>query len=90
MNIVNAHAQTIVAGITGATTVQVRNMTKYPANDSLSSVLSIASGATIATGGAIDAAKDDVSAGDLFKVYVTGQSSTKPYGLIVILEFQLP
>jgi hypothetical protein len=90
MDLINAKAFTITAGVTGATTVQVRNMTKYPANDSLTSAMSIASLANVSTGGAVDGSYDDVSTDNIIKIYVTGQSSTKPYGLFVILEFQLP
>jgi hypothetical protein len=90
MNLITATAFTIVAGVTGATTIQVRNITKYPANDALSTAMSIASGATVSTGGAIDAARDDVSTNDMLKAYVTAQSTTKPYGLVIVLQFQAP
>jgi hypothetical protein len=90
MNLIAVKAFVTTAGVTGATTIQVRNMTKYPANDSLTAAMSIASLATKSTGGTIDATHDDVSTDDMLKVYVTGQSTTKPYGLYVILEFQAP
>jgi hypothetical protein len=90
MNLILARAFVTTAGVTNPTTIQVRNMTKYPANDSLTAAMSIASGATKSTGGTIDGTKDDVSTDDMIKVYVTAQSTTKPYGLYVILEFQAP
>lgn len=90
MNIVRATAMVITAGTTNATTIQIRNLTKYASNDALSTAISIASGATTATAGTVDASYDDVSTDDKIKLYVTGQSTTKPKGLYVILEFQLP
>ena len=90
MNLITAAAFVITAGVTGATTIQVRNTTKYAGNDSLSSAISIASGATTSTGGTVSGSYDDVSINDLLKIYVTAQSITKPLGLYVVLEFQLP
>lgn len=78
------------AGVTNATTIQVRNMTKYPSNDALSSPISIASGAKVGTPGTVNTSYDDVSTDDELKIYVTAQSTTKPKGLKVILEFKLP
>jgi hypothetical protein len=89
-NLIDATAFVITPGVTGATTVQVINRTKYPANAALSAPMSIASGASVSTGGTVSTSYDDVSTNDLLEVYVTGQSSTKPYGLYVILEFQKP
>lgn len=90
MNLVRAQAYVDTAGTTNATTVQVRNMTKYASNDALSGAISIASGGTKGTVGTINTSYDDVSTDDLIKVYVTGQSTTKPKGLRVQLEFQTP
>jgi len=90
MNLVRAIAFVGTAGTTNATTVQVRNMTKYASNDALSGAISIASGDTVATAGTVNTSYDDVATNDLIKVYVTGQSTTKPKGLWVVLEFQLP
>jgi hypothetical protein len=89
-NLTRAQAMVLIAGATGATTVQVRNITKYPSGDSLSSAVSIAPLETIGTPGTINTARDDVSTDDKIKLYVTGYSTTKPFGLIVILEFTLP
>ena len=82
-----ATAMVLTAGSTGATTIQIRNLTKYPSNDSLSSAISIASGGTIATAGTVNTNYDDVSTNDKIKVYVTGYSVTRPYGLWVVLEY---
>ncbi len=90
MILVRAQAYVDTAGTTNATTVQVRNMTKYASNDALSGAISIASGGTVGTVGTIDASYDDVATDDLIKVYVTGQSTTKPKGLRVLCEYQLP
>jgi hypothetical protein len=90
MDLVRVKAFTITAGVTNPTTVQVRNMTAYPGNDALDTPMSIASGAVLSTGGVIDTDYDDVSTDDLLKVYVTGNSTTKPKGLYVILEFATP
>lgn len=90
MNLVRATAYVETAGTTNATTVQVRNMTKYSSNDALSTAISIASGGTSATAGTVNTSYDDVSTNDKIKVYVTGASTTKPKGLYVVLEYQLP
>ena len=90
MNLVRATANVTTAGTTNATTIQVRNMTKYSGNDALSTAISIASGATTATAGTVNTSYDDVSTEDILKIYVTGQSTTKPKGLYVVLEYRLP
>jgi len=90
MNLLRATAMVDTAGTTNATTIQVRNLTKYASNDALSSAISIASAGTIATAGTVDASYDDVATDDKIKIYVTAQSTTKPKGLWAILEFQLP
>lgn len=90
MNLVRATAFVATAGTTGATTVQVRNLTKYASNDALSTAISIASGGTTATAGTVNTSYDDVSTNDRIKVYVTANSTTKPLGLWAVLEFQLP
>ena len=82
-----AIAMVHTSGTTNPTTVQVRNLTKYPSNDCLSTAISIASGATIGTAGTVNTTYDDVSTNDKIKVYVTGYSSTRPYGLWVVLEY---
>jgi hypothetical protein len=90
MNLVRATAFVDTAGTTNATTIQVRNLTKYASNDALSSAISIASGATSATAGSVNTSYDDVSTDDKIKIYVTGYSTTRAKGLWVVLEFQLP
>lgn len=90
MNLTRAIAYVTTAGTTNATTVQIRNMTKYASNDALSAAISIAGGGTVGTAGTVNASYDDVSTNDLIKIYVTGQSTTKPKGLRVVLEYQLP
>ena len=85
-----AQAYVETAGITNATTLQIRNLTKYPSYYCLSTAISIASGARVGTPGTINAAYDDVSTDDEIKIYVTGQSSTKPKGLLIELEYGLP
>jgi len=89
-NLIRATAIVSTAGETGATTIQVRNLTKYPSNDALSSAISIASGDTVATAGTVNTSYDDVATDDKLKIYVTAQSTTKPKGLYVVLEFQKP
>lgn len=90
MNLIRAQAYVDTPGTTNATTVQVRNMTKYASNDALSGAISIASGDSVGTAGTVDTDYDDVATDDLIKVYVTGQSTTKPKGLRVLCEYRLP
>ena len=85
--LVRAQASVITAGTTNATTIQVRNMTKYASNDALSTAISIASGGTLGTVGTVNASYDDVSTDDLIRISVTGVSTTKPKGLLVVLEY---
>ena len=87
LNLTRAQAAVITAGTTNATTIQVRNMDKYPSNDALSTAISIASGAKKGTPGTIDTARDDVATDDEIRITVTGVSTTKPKGLLVILEY---
>jgi hypothetical protein len=90
MNLIRATAMVDTAGVTNATTIQVRNLTKHSANDALGTAISIASTGTVATPGVVDTSYDGISTNDKIKVYVTAQSTTKPKGLWVILEYQLP
>lgn len=76
------------AGTTGATTVQVHNITQ--AADMLTALASIASGATDSTGATIDAANDDVATGDKIRIDVDAVSTTAPTGLWVELTFEAP
>ena len=77
----------ITAGTTGATTIQIRNMTKHSGNDALSGAISIASGGTVGTVGTVDTSYDGVSTNDLIRINITGISTTAPKGLYVILEY---
>jgi hypothetical protein len=88
MNLVRAQAFVDTAGTTNATTIQVRNLTRYAGNDALSTAISIASGATAGTEGTINASYDDVATDNKIKISVTGVSTTKPKGLYVVLEFE--
>jgi len=88
--LIRAIAFVATAGVTNPTTIQVRNLTKYPSNDALSTAISIASGDTVATVGTVDASYDDVATNDQIKIYVTAQSTTKPKGLWVVLEYEKP
>jgi hypothetical protein len=90
MVLVRAQAFTLVAGTTNPTTVQVRNMTKYSANDALSGAISIASGAVIGTPGTVNTTYDDVATDDQIKVYITAQSTLPALGLVVVLEYEQP
>jgi hypothetical protein len=90
MNLVRAQAMVLTSGTTGATTIQIKNQTKYPSNDSLSTPISIASGSTVGTVGTINTSYDDVSTNDRIVIYVTGYSTVKALGLFVIMEYQLP
>ena len=90
MNLVRATAMVLTAGTTNPTTIQVRNLTKYPSNDALSTAISIASAGTIATAGTVSTSYDDVSTNDKIRITVTAQSTVKPLGLFVVLEYQLP
>jgi hypothetical protein len=56
----------------------------------LSTAISIASGSTLGTAGTVNTATDDVATNDLIRIDVTSVSTTKPKGLVVVLEFQLP
>lgn len=90
MNLVRAQAMVLTAGTTNATTIQVRNLTKYASNDALSTAISIASAGTVGTVGVVNTSYDDVSTNDKIKISVTGVSTTKPLGLWIVLEYQLP
>ena len=89
MKLVRAQAFVHTAGTTNATTVQVRNLSQFPDDDALSSAVSIASGDTVGTAAVGDGTHNQVSTNSNLKIYVTGQSTTKPQGLYVVLEFEL-
>lgn len=88
MNLVRAIARVVTAGTTNATTIDIFNVTDSV--DMLSSAISIASGGTLATAGTVNTLTDDVATNDLIRIDVTSVSTTKPKGLIVEMEFQLP
>lgn len=90
MNLIRATAMVHTAGTTNPTTIQIRNLTKYPSNDALSSAISIASGGTIATEGVVNSSYDNVSTNDKIRITVQTYSVTRPYGLWVVLEYQQP
>jgi hypothetical protein len=89
-SLVRAQAFALIAGTTGATTIQIRNLTKYPSNDALSGAISIASGSTTGAPGTVNTSYDDISTDDQIKIYVTAQALTPARGLIVILEYEPP
>jgi hypothetical protein len=88
MNLVRAIARVVTAGTTNATTIDIFNVTDSV--DMLSTAISIASGGTLATAGTVNTSTDDVATNDLIRIDVTSVSTTKPKGLIVEMEFQLP
>lgn len=85
-----AQAFTNTAGTTNSTVIQVRNMTKYSGSDCLSSAITIVSGNVIGTPGTVDTDYDDVSTDDQIKIYVVSYSTTKPKGLLAVLEYIYP
>lgn len=89
-NLIRAQAFTETPGVTNPTTVQVKNLTKYPSNFALSTAISIASGSRVGTPGVIDSAYDDVSTDDEMEITVPANSTTKAKGLLVVLEYGLP
>jgi hypothetical protein len=88
MNLVRAQATVVTPGTTGATTVNVHNVTD--AVDMLSANISIASAANVGTPGTVDTGNDDVTTDDRLRIDVDTVSTTAPKGLVVILEFRLP
>lgn len=85
-----AQAFLLTAGMTNATTVQIRNLTKYPSNDSLLTAISIASGTTVGIPGVVNSSYDDISTNDKLKISVSSVSTIKPYGLAVVMEYIMP
>ena len=85
--LIRAQASVITAGTTNATTIQIRNMNKYASNDALSTAISIASGVKLGTAGTVNTSYNDVSTDDEIRISVTGVSTTKPKGLLVVLEY---
>lgn len=87
MNLVRAQATVVTAGTTGATTVQIHNVTDTV--DMLSGAISIASGNKVGTVGTINTSNDDVATDDELRVDVDSVSTTAPKGLTIVLEFRL-
>jgi hypothetical protein len=81
----SANAIVNTAGSTNATTIDIYNVTDSV--DMLSSAISIASDATVGTAGTVNTSYDDVATNDVLRVDITSASSTKPKGLMVMLEF---
>ncbi len=92
MNLVAVAARVITAGTTGTTDIQIANVTQ--AADMLSTKITIDStetdSSTAASAAVIDTGNDDVATGDLIRIDVDAVSTTKPKGLIVVMEFRLP
>ena len=88
MNLVFANAIVNLYGTTGATTIDIYNVTD--SHDMLSTAISIASGDLIGTPGSVDASYDDVATNDVLRIDVTTASTTPATGLMVMLEFRLP
>lgn len=88
MDLVEARATVITAGTTNTTDIQIHNLTQTA--DMLSTVITIASGATQAADGVIDAANDDVATGDVIRIDVDAVSTTAAKGLVVTIGFRKP
>jgi len=91
MDLVYANAMSVTAGTTsGATTVQVRNLTD--SQDMLSGNISIAYGDLVGTAGTVDTADshDAVATNDRLRIDCDAVCEVEAEGLIVCLGFQLP
>jgi len=91
-DLVEVHAEVIVAGTTGTTDIQIHNLTD--ASDMLSTVLTIDSGETgsdtAATPAVINTTEDDVVTNDVIRIDIDAVSTTPPKGLILTLGFRKP
>ena len=91
-DLVEVHAQAILAGTTGTTDIQIRNNSQGV--DMLSTLLTIDSGEsgshTAATPAVIDTVNDDVNENNVIRVDVDAVSTTPPKGLIITLGFRKP
>lgn len=91
-NLVEVQADVITAGTTGTTDIQIHNLTQ--AADILSTKLTIdsaeTSSLTAAAAAVINAAQDDITAGDVLRIDVDAVSTTAAKGLIVTLGFRKP
>lgn len=89
MNLIRAAAHVQTAGVDGAMTVQIYNVTQGA--DMLSSGLSVASAAKGSGAASIDTDNDDVAANDELRFDVDAVHSTTPAkGLVVTMVFQAP
>lgn len=89
-DLTRATAAVVTAGTTGNTTIQIARIRSGATADMLSTLITIASGATVATiEGGINAANDDIATNDVLRVDIDSiQSGAAPNGLVVTLEFQ--
>jgi len=92
-NLVEVHAEVIVAGTTGTQDIQIRNVTQAGVN-MLTTEITIDTGETGSDEAAIppviDAANDDVATNDLIAIDVDVVHTTPAKGLIVTMGFQTP
>jgi hypothetical protein len=101
-NLVGIQTNTVTAGTTGLTSVQITRcvavattpLCSGATSAMLSTVVSIDSGetssTTAATAAVINTANDDVATGQILRFDVTAINSTPAKGLIVNLDFKLP
>ena len=101
-NLTGIQTNTVTAGTTGLTSVQITRCVAVATTplcsgataSMLSTVVSIDSGetssSTAATAAVINAANDDVITGQILRFDVTAVNTTPAKGLIVNLDFQLP
>lgn len=101
MNLVGVRSQTITAGTTNVTSMQITRCAASATGNAcsgttasmLTTVSSIDSGensSDTATAAVIDTANDDVVTGQVLRFDITAVSTTAPKGWIASLEFQLP
>jgi hypothetical protein len=92
MNLTGVAATVYTAGTTGTTDIQIRNVTD--SQDMLSTKMTIDSAevdtATAATPAVINTSYDDVATADRIAIDVDAVSTTAPYGLVILLRFELP
>jgi hypothetical protein len=92
MNLTGVAATVYTAGTTGTTDIQIRNVTD--SQDMLSTKMTIDSAevdtATAATPAVINTSYDDVATADRIAIDVDAVSTTAPFGLVILLRFELP
>lgn len=90
-NLTVVRARVITPGTTGATTIQLANVTQGVDMLASANKLSIASGAYLDDGTVvIDTTNDDVATDDLLRWDVDARSTTPPKGLFTIAGFTKP